>query len=565
MKCKVTEIFSWRTFNVFNYFFCCVCCLWQSYQVIIPYFQYEVSIAFVPTWLTELHMPGLTICSTIGVTLTQLQIFCDLIGSNVTDDTRATCYIKYLKNNSVYELASNGLDFDQFVRLDQRKCLLDYDESNNTHNDFKDDYSLSLFYYPFKCWSLFHVSRFGDPSIEFGYGEAPFISESYDDDSLDSSSEQAIEPNELLRFQINFTSSEKPFEKITSQAYMYIHPKSAIGRNVFERVNLKKSRDITTDVKIMFYRNLPAPYETDCHNYTQAALNRRHGLDPETYEHPYLFPLSEEDCFSGCISRAAIKSCNCWPPEIPYLMVQNTTNSPSLCMWTTEHDFSTCYGDQINSCRDRCPTECAYTEFLTSIHSDKLWIDENVDCCGLASVKILGQIHFTVIYEPKYVFIEILSTVGSIVGTWFGYCFADVVAVRKYLLATFYQVKEKKKSETSLNTMNSSKISSKTIYKSKDKSIDLHGWRPRRPVYRYPFVDYLTIYSSTRKIHESHDSFIPWYMNKDDPSVRYTFTRNILSIHHINGAARARTIYQFNVNKSFPSERDVDARRLKYH
>lgn len=558
MKYKVARIFSWRTFNVFNYFLCAVCCLWQAYQVAIPYFNYEVSIAFVPTWLTELHMPGITVCSTIGVTLSQLQQFCNLTEIKMNDEARAKCYIDYLKKHSVYELAASGLDFDQIVRLDDRKCLLDYEESNDTHMDFKDDYSLSLFYYPFKCWTLFHVSKFGDASVDFGLGQAPFISESYDSDVQAGSTEQAIEPGEIIRFQVNFTSGEKPFNKVTSQAYMYIHPKAAIGRNVFERVNLKKSRDITTDVKIMVYKNLPAPYETDCHNYTEGALARRRGLDPEEYEHPYEYPISEEDCFSGCISRAAINSCKCWPPEVPYLMVENKTDSMSLCMWSSEHDFASCYGDHISVCRDRCPTECAYTEYLTSIHSDKMWSNKNIDCCGLSSVKILGQIHFTVSYEPKYVFIEILSTVGSIVGAWFGYCFTDVVAVRKSLFATLYRMKERKTTGTRSKSRNVATLA-------KVNSSDSAALKPRRPVYASPFVDYNSMYSIGRKTPNFRDSFIPWYMNKDDPSVRYTFTRNVFSIHHINGGARARPVYQFNVDKFFFSARSVPARRSKYY
>ena len=557
MKYKVARIFSWRTFNVFNYFFCAVCCFWQAYQVIIPYFNYEVSIAFVPTWLKELHMPGITICSTIGVTLSQLKQFCPAPGQNVTDERRATCYIKYLRAKSVSELAASGLDFDQVVRIDDRKCLLDYEETNNTHNDFKNDYSLSLFYYPFKCWTLFHVSRFADSSVDFGLGQAPFISESYDRGVQAGSTEKAIEPGEIIRFQLNFTASKKPFNKVRSQAYMYIHPKAAIGRNVFERVNLKKSRDITTDVKIMYYRNLPAPYETDCHNYTHGALSRRKGLDPEAYEHPYLFPVSEEDCFAGCISRAAINSCKCWPPEIPYLRIENETDSTSLCMWGTEDDYESCYGNHVSRCRDRCPTECAYTEYLTSIHSDKMWSDENIDCCGLSSVKILGQIHFTVIYEPKYAFIEILSTVGSIIGAWFGYCFTDVVAVRKCLFATFYRIRDKKRTQLQSDSRNHIRIAKVML---PDSAV-----KPRRPVYLSPFVDYNVIYSMGGETQAFHDSFIPWYMNKDDASVRYTFTRNVFSIHHINSGARARPVYQFNVNKFVVPARNLPARRLKYY
>ena len=560
----LTKWISWQVINVANYIICTVCCFIQVYQVALLYFTYDMDMSVVPGWIERLNMPGLTLCSSIGVSYSELEKSCSMEpsrGSNLTnrqiDELRAQCYISHLKDTNLNEILSNGLDLDQFLRKQGRKCLLDEGHEGHFCQSLKEDNSIISFFYPYRCWTLFHLitspdisSSHENTSVEYGVTQAPYMLGylSYDAET----SQRPIRPGEILRLQLNFTDSEKTFLSQTSHAYVYVHSNAAIGNNDFNRVRLSKGRFISTHLTIEDYNLLPPPFETKCINYTHLLVSAGKESRSEL-THPYREPQSHQDCLSGCMSKWTVSKCNCWPPEVPYVSM-NVNSSQSgqerkgpgqfdqvpLCFWDVVHNFTSCYQTFGAKCRASCPSDCSIRMYKAFAASDSSWPSKRASrefanftqCCGLLSVMYEGDIFITTTYIPKYTFIQLLSTVGSIVGAWFGYCFADIIPFRKYLFQLVKRVRKK----NSIKHFSGKRSASST--RQSDHSM-VNGNLRRRNEKKDPTIP-ITLLMTRNNQHmrasvsklvdkmEMNDHLlwrIPWYMNRYDPLIQYTFCR----------------------------------------
>lgn len=559
-KNNVKSLLTWNVISVINYIICCVFCFGQIYQVTSLYFTYDVNVSIFPQWMTHLHMPGMTFCSSIAVKYSDLQDYCKF-GSNDTntnttmsdeeiDELRAKCYQEYLTKVPLHTILSKGLDFDELVRLQNRKCLLDRDHQGFFCKSLKKTFTIKSFYYPNRCWTLFHElqtpniqSNSENTSIEFGTLQSPYTLGYL---TLDAEmSQRPIRPGEVIRVQLNFTESENIFIARRLNNYVYFHTNKAVVKSEYNRIVIRKGRSISSQLSIDNYILLPTPYSTHCFNYTKMLIDK--GLDPYNLKHPYYQPLSSQDCLSGCMALSAAKKCNCWPPEVPFVETddmssfKDITDKP-LCMWDNLHNFTFCYSSSAPNCYKKCHLNCKIAFFRASVASDSRWPAKDAPkefgkfskCCGLFSAKYVGEIELTTLYEPKYSFIEILSTVGSTVGAWFGYCCIDVIALRKYLVNSWIKFQGKRKNSIENNYSFSTSPYNKLYFNSNDNSSanSLMKRRRRLPVlYNSPLTVHdqiqanLSLFLQQIRDKEYLMKQIPWYMNRKDPLVQYTYIR----------------------------------------
>lgn len=80
---------------------------------------------------------------------------------------------------------------------------------------------------------------------------------------------------------------------------------------------------------------LPAPYFTDCRDYKQPSPEQgQSSANKSSSNILFSAPSSKNNCIIGCIAKKTIETCNCWPPELPFLYTgQDNLSVNSLKWW----------------------------------------------------------------------------------------------------------------------------------------------------------------------------------------------------------------------------------------
>ena len=268
------------------------------------------------------------------------------------------------------------------------------------------------------CFTLFHKSNSTELemiAIESGLSESAVV-RGLNNESVDiEMSMKPFAPNEIIRFRVNFAEDEYTTLNEPISGRFIIHDNSQIA------VIREKSYRIQPGKYYIFYlskytdRLLPAPYVTDCRDYDvynnnnnnennknnndkndnymmadsnndslkmiqqqQQQQQQNNQQEKETLESNNLLfrePSSKANCVIGCMARKTIETCNCWPPELPFLFnpeLNASENHLKWCDWRekppikkwldhklpNETWFQYCFNKHEDECNGQCKADC---------------------------------------------------------------------------------------------------------------------------------------------------------------------------------------------------------------
>ncbi len=200
----------------------------------------------------------------------------------------------------------------------------------------------------------------------------------------------------IINFELKFNTSDNP---IVDYFRLMIHPSHQIVSSPYRRKNIQISQNLLKDItfKRVLIHSLPAPYETNCINYSQIGFR------------------SKIDCINQCLISVAKKRCNRWPAEI-------------FAPKTVNHSFLPKF--LINECLEKisekyCNHKCQYNDCIEEI----LTVEELNSFDEKFAEKYFFYIWFPLShdyryeYKPTFAFVEFINYIGGIISLWFGLSF----------------------------------------------------------------------------------------------------------------------------------------------
>ena len=215
-------------------------------------------------------------------------------------------------------------------------------------------------------------------------------------------------------------------------------------------------------------------------------MNVSHGEIPHTF---FQKPLSRSSCFMGCLGKETVKSCGCWPPEIPYLSVESSkgNSKAKLCNWLKSsqkfadskpkkenetaqeadnsnaiNTFKECLVRHESYCKQQCSQDCIQRRYFSTVQSYEWPSDERInfssnaarlkelrECCAIVSIRYYTDEATKYVSSPKYDIIEFFSYIGGIVSLWLGFTF---IGIYDYIKDSHGWVKERMERENGLKS-----------------------------------------------------------------------------------------------------------------
>ncbi|OTF71734.1 hypothetical protein BLA29_007679 [Euroglyphus maynei] len=166
---------------------------------------------------------------------------------------------------------------------------------------------------------------------------------------------------------------------------------------------------------------LPLPYVTDCFNY------EREKLDSMDVSESKIRVMSRDTCIMECLAKQTINLCKCWPPELPFIVMNHNDSSNHLkwCSWrdgtnifvgnsTKKRNwFRFCFANHEKQCKNLCKVECKSDSYEVMRQSVSWPSKERIDhsekydmtlreCCTLISIRFWSSEQSIQDYQPKY-------------------------------------------------------------------------------------------------------------------------------------------------------------------
>lgn len=283
-------------------------------------------------------------------------------------------------------------------------------------------------------------------SIESGLSESAVV-RGLNNESVDiEMSMKPFAPNEILRFRVNFEEDEYTTLNEPISGCFIIHDNSQIA------VIREKSYRIKPGKYYIFYiskytdRLLPAPYVTDCRDYdvynnnnnsnnnnnnnadghkmmtnsnnnnisndSLQMLQNQQSMEKTEESNNLLFraPASKANCVIGCMARKTIETCNCWPPELPFLFnaqLNASENQLKWCDWrekppikkwqdksSNQTWFQYCFNKHEDECNSHCKSDCRIDRYRIISEEIEWPSKERIVCCNKFFVGIFFLFHF---------------------------------------------------------------------------------------------------------------------------------------------------------------------------
>lgn len=371
-------------------------------------------------------------------------------------------YRKFLGSHTMLELVNNGLNFSEFVDSNFTKCALDEQFSTNLCKKLE---ILETFQGNSMCYTMFHASdtsqitklapRSGIATSAVVVGSTVINIEE---------SERPMQPNELIRFLVNFQLHEATSLNEPPSGRVVIHDSKDIPAARMSSTYMEAGKYYEIYISEQVSELLPAPYESNCTNYWKQNIGAYENVSKEKFPHPMIQkPLSQSSCYMGCLGKRTKASCGCWPPEIPYLAVASFKGKATakLCNWlkssknkkakgknetAQEADnsnaikkFNECLVKNEQYCSQQCPKDCTQKRYFTTVQSYEWPSDERInfssnaaslrklrECCAIVSIRYYTDEATMYISSAKYEIIEFFSYIGGIVSLWLGFTFIGI-------------------------------------------------------------------------------------------------------------------------------------------
>jgi hypothetical protein len=198
----------------------------------------------------------------------------------------------------------------------------------------------------------------------------------------------------VINFKIKFNTSDFPDIKFLR---LIVHPSDQMVGSPYRRRNVQLSTNVSKDITFRrtLIHSLPAPYFTDCRNYSDMKYN------------------SKTDCLNECLISSTKEMCNRWPGEV---FAPKSVELKFIPNFLIEN----CFGNKTyDSCYRKCRFNDCTEEFVTTLEIDsKVWINES----QTNEFYLWFPLEHDYIYEyvPKFAFVEFLNYIAGIISLWFG-------------------------------------------------------------------------------------------------------------------------------------------------
>ncbi|XP_027194316.2 uncharacterized protein LOC113789029 [Dermatophagoides pteronyssinus] len=501
---RVTYLIVHHLLRLIVLILCIIGCMVQIISIINIFFSYP-AIVFVDIHQMErLTLPGITICNNNRIVRSKLNAYdakfaykWNLLMNRTTNNHQFKLYQQRLIDNlirsmltnlTVSEFMSFGSTANDFLDVDFFRCA-----SDKNHPDKKCIYLSNLFTTAQEhgnCFTLFHKSNSTELemiAIESGLSESAVV-RGLNNESVDiEMSMKPFAPNEIIRFRVNFAEDEYTTLNEPISGRFIIHDNSQIA------VIREKSYRIQPGKYYIFYlskytdRLLPAPYVTDCRDYDvynnnnnndnnknnndkndnymmadsnndslkmiQQQQQQNNQQEKETLESNNLLfrePSSKANCVIGCMARKTIETCNCWPPELPFLFnpeLNASENHLKWCDWRekppikkwldhklpNETWFQYCFNKHEDECNGQCKADCRIDRYRIVSeeiewpfkerieHTDDNDLRRLKSCCAVISIRYWSAEQKINQYKPRFEIAEFTSNIGSLLSMWLGF------------------------------------------------------------------------------------------------------------------------------------------------
>lgn len=476
---------AWKLIYLVCFAVCFTQAFYQAAKLLDIYFKYPTTVAVSVESKPNLTLPGITFCSSIGVRKSDLLMMPGfeyamkemtrkiLIENNasVTNSEKQKVldyfHFEYLEKTPLDQVVTLGLNFTEFVIVNETKCALDQViyEKNKTISCRKEVTKnfIETFQGNHVCWTLFHASKanvLNQVFVPSGYTHSALFIRDLPNDSKDqevSSTEEdeTMQPLEIIRFMINFTQEESVKLDTPAVGSVIVHDPDLIRLGRLQSKQLKPGRLYEIFIEEEESELLPFPYPTNCYPYLERNLNDhiKHSHAWFSKPHPlFSKPLSSTDCMYGCLGLESVKTCSCWPPEIPHVnskLYQSLgegkgrfiNSGLKLCDWIKRSrenkkknktlsvksqamkEFRRCFSDDtvLEKCQKQCPRECIKTRIKSSSQSKQWPSNERIkyakmnevsllnhlrNCCSVVSIRMASNEIMIHSYSPKYEAVE---------------------------------------------------------------------------------------------------------------------------------------------------------------
>ncbi|KAH9521784.1 amiloride-sensitive sodium channel [Dermatophagoides farinae] len=497
---RITYLIIHHVLRLLVLILCIIGCMVQIISIVNIFFGYPAIVFVNIHQMDRLTLPGITICNNNRVMRSKLNAYdakfaykWNVLMNRTTNNHQFKLYQQRLIDNlirsmltnlTVSEFMSFGNTADDFLDVDFFRCA-----SDKNHPDKKCIYLSNLFTTAQEhgnCFTLFHKSNstmLETISIESGLSESAVV-RGLNNESVDiEMSMKPFAPNEILRFRVNFEEDEYTTLNEPISGRFIIHDNSQIA------VIREKSYRIKPGKYYIFYiskytdRLLPAPYVTDCRDYdvynnnnnsnnnnnadghkmmtnsnnnnisndSLQMLQNQQSMEKTEESNNLLFraPASKANCVIGCMARKTIETCNCWPPELPFLFnaqLNASENQLKWCDWrekppikkwqdksSNQTWFQYCFNKHEDECNSHCKSDCRIDRYRIISeeiewpskerieHTDDNDLRRLKSCCAVISIRYWSAEQKINQYKPRFEIAEFTSNIGGLLSMWLGF------------------------------------------------------------------------------------------------------------------------------------------------
>lgn len=436
---------------------------WRVFNLYLAYPTYTLMTVDRPKTIV---LPAMTFCSPISVKKSVLEDASAMEDEFLAPPSRKLqekidkLYRNFLHSLHVEDIFHLAPKFGEFIL--QAKCLMD-EIFNTSHCGNLKDYALKSLHELEACWTLFHRLTpnplIDDVNLQLNQQTSETMVLINEQTVLAGPRDIEFEPGELIRFTIDLMMNESVSLHLPIGATLRVHDSDRIASRDSD-VAVLITADLHYRIKVMEkkYVTLPAPYATNCRHYFEGNVKNVSAHDSD-------YMRSHFDCISSCLARETQKRCSCWPPEVAYVVLdQSTYGECIMCDWVemgkknkqpddfstnNTHDmlkanfdisraardvFNNCTGNHVDMCTQLCPLECVYSYYDMEYETNKWSDDDSFDYVNASHADdsaLISLIRDDYVIQmqsvPIYDFLSTLSSAGGIFALWISFTFAAIL------------------------------------------------------------------------------------------------------------------------------------------
>lgn len=197
-----------------------------------------------------------------------------------------------------------------------------------------------------------------------------------------------------------------------SHFFLNVHsPRDVVS--YYDLIDVQSEMAYGVVVRRLEVNSLPAPHDTNCHEYSDSDL-----------------VVSRSDCISECIlakfvqdgSVKALFTSNSYFYRLSRLKTFSEMNYWNLFEEknNTAVEAGLRFGDELDRCDERCPTECNRISYLPRFTFRRKEVMDPDNFSTLIQIETDCQYSITIFHSKEHDWYTYLGTVGGLAGMWLG-------------------------------------------------------------------------------------------------------------------------------------------------